>query len=362
MQLLDQPGNTWSPGLFKHLDQCLLCHACEAMCPSKVPYDRLMDSARERLQPHRHPSLGRRLAHSAGLALLTSTGGRQVVAVALKIVHAFGRERLANLPGMPATLVRLLQLLPASPRTAAVSDDNSPGLRGTVNLFNGCTGALFDRATLEATQRLLGRLGYRVFAPGRQGCCGALHQHTGEARQARQFASANLSAFSANSDPIVGFASGCSAQLHTYRKLFPEAADFSRRFSDIVAFLAAGHAGILTFRPMTEKVALYVPCTQRNLLGQSALMQVLQWIPNLQIEVLNPQGGCCGAAGSYMLTQAEVADQLGDAMAERIIASGARILLTTNIGCSLHLGARIRRRGVAIEIMHPVTLLDSLAI
>jgi glycolate oxidase iron-sulfur subunit len=91
-------------------------------------------------------------------------------------------------------------------------------------------------------------------------------------------------------------------------------------------------------------------------------MQVLQWIPDLQVEIVNPDGGCCGAAGSYLLTQPEIADQLGDAMVDRITASGAATLLTTNIGCSLHLGARLRRRGLDIAILHPVTLLDALAI
>ncbi len=359
MQLLDQPESDWSPGLFKHLDRCLLCHACETMCPSKVPYDRLMDSARERLQARR--SFTRRLTHVASLRLLTSAAGRRILAASLKIVHVLGRERLANLPGMPVKLGRLLQMVPPRP-SLRVSGAATPGSRGTVNLFSGCTGELLDRTTLESARRLLGRLGYRVITPRQQACCGALHQHDGQTQQARQLAHTNLTAFSASTAPIVSFASGCSAHLSSYPELYPETADFARRMTDITAFLADGHAGVLSFRPLTEKVALYVPCTQRNVLGQSALMQVLQWIPDLEVEIVNPQGGCCGAAGSYLLTQTEFADRLGDAMVERVVASGAAVLLTTNIGCSLHLGARLRRRNVDIEILHPVTLLESLAI
>ena len=361
MQLLDQPDSNWSPGLAKHLNQCLLCHACEAMCPSKVPYGRLMDSARERLQAQRHRSFARQFAQGAGLRLLTSAGGRHVAAVILKIVRGLGPDRLARLPGMPAKLARLLQLLPPQAPTHLAAADTS-GVRGRVNLFSGCTGELFDRTTLQATRRLLGRLGYRVSTPRQQGCCGALHQHSGEARPARRLADANLAAFSTNRDPIISVASGCAAQLLNYPALYPGAEDFSRRVSDIATFLAAGHAGILKFKPLAEKVALFVPCTQRNLLGQSALIQILQWVPDLTLEIVNPQGGCCGGAGSYLVTHADFADQLADAMVERIIASGAAILLTSNIGCSLHLGARLRQRGIDIDILHPVTLLDSLAI
>jgi glycolate oxidase iron-sulfur subunit len=362
MQLLDQPSSTWSPGLFRHLDQCLLCHACEAMCPSKVPYDRLMDEARERLQQHRHSSFARRLARVVGFALLTSASGRRVAEVALKILNIVGPERLAALPGMPANMARLLRLTPPpSPHTAGAGKPGT-GTRGNVNLFSGCTGELLDRSTWEATRRLLSRLGYRVLTPERQGCCGALHQHNGYPRQAGQLASSNLVAFSVNQDPIVSFASGCCAHLGSYRELYPDAGAFSQRVRDIVGFLATDHAGMLQFRPLVEKVALYIPCTQGNVLGRSALIEILRWIPDLQLDIVNPQGGCCGAAGSYLLTQPELADQLGDAMVDRLAASGATILLTTNIGCSLHLGARLRRRGIDIDILHPVTLLDSLAL
>lgn len=356
MQMLDQTDTNWSPGLFRHLDQCLMCHACEAMCPSNVPFDALMDSARQRLETRRQRTLPQRLARSAGLGLLTSVHGRKLAAAGLRLLQVTGMRRL---PGLPAQLGRLLQLLPASapptaPRTTARA---TPALRGPVNLFTGCSGELLDTNTLRAVRLLLERLGYSVTVPARQTCCGALHQHSGQARKARQMAAANLDAFAANDAAVVAFASGCCAHLGIYTALYPEAAGFSARVTDIVAFLAVNHADDLAFRPLAEKVAVYIPCTQRNSLGTTAVGEVLTWIPQLQASVINPDGGCCGAAGSYMLTQPQMSDRLRDAMVERVIATGGRILVTTNIGCSLQLGAGLRQRGVDMEIMHPATLL-----
>ena len=361
MQMLDQPESDWSPGLFKHLDQCLLCHACEAMCPSDVPYDGLMDRARERLEPRRHRSLAQRLVRAAGLGLLTSGSGRRITAALLGTVRALGVRRLMRLPGMPDRAKRLLELIPPPvPRGAQPQDVATTARLGQINLFTGCTGELFDRATLQSTRQLLGRLGYRVITPDRQGCCGALHQHNGEPRKASQLAAANRTAFGANDDPIVTCASGCCAQLLYYAELYPQTDGFSRRVTDIMAFIADRHAGGLCLKPLQEKVALHLPCTQRNLLGQDALLRVLGWIPGLDLRIVNPEGGCCGAAGSYMLTQPELADRLGAAMVDRVLATDAHILLTTNIGCSLQLAAGIRGRGQALEVMHPVTLLDTL--
>jgi len=361
MQMLDQPESEWSPGLFKHLDQCLLCHACEAMCPSDVPYDGLMDLARERLEPRRHRSLAQRLVRAAGLGLLTSASGRRITAVLLGAVRALGVQRLIRLPGMPGRVRRLMTLIPAPvPHSAPPEDVAASARRGQVNLFTGCTGELFDRTTLRSTRNLLGRLGYRVVTPDGQGCCGALHQHNGEPRKAGQLAAANRAAFGANADPVVTCASGCCAQLRNYSALYPEADAFSQRVTDIMAFITEHHAGALRLKPLQATVALHLPCTQRNVLGQDALLRVLGWIPDLELKIVNPEGGCCGAAGSYMLAQPELADRLGAAMVERVLATDARILLTTNIGCSLQLAAGIRRQGQELEVMHPVTLLDAL--
>lgn len=387
MQLLDQPDPELSPGVFKHLDQCLLCHACEAMCPSQVPFDRLMDTARERLEAHRHRSLPQRLLQAFGLELLASRGGRRFSAALLGSVRLFGLYRLTELRGVPAGFKRLLHLLPTrcsnslKTRDAGHSQIRKPGcvrfadgatpaeagtvaaVRGKVQLFTGCTGALFDDDTLQASRRLLQRLGYQVSIPSGQGCCGALHQHSGRPAKARQLAEANLDAFAGDKQAVLSFATGCTAHLLGYRTRYPQAAGFTQRVSDIIDYLAADAASALRFRPLPETVALYIPCTQRNVLKQQdTLIKILARVPQLQTIMVNPDGGCCGAAGSYMLTQAALSDRLGDAVAERVINSGARVLLTTNIGCSLQLGAGLKRRGADIAVMHPVVLLESLLV
>ena len=229
-----------------------------------------------------------------------------------------------------------------------------------VQLLQAC-GELLDGATLQATRRLLHRLGYEVVAPAQQVCCGALHQHAGRPRTAEALASANCTAFCGNDDPIISFASGCCAQLLGYGASGPDGAALAGRVTDIVTLMDQQPDHVLRFRAFDEPVALHVPCTQRNLLGQDALMRVLGRIPDMDVSLVNPAGGCCGAAGSYMLEQAELAGRLGENTAQRVLATGARTLLTTNIGCSLHLAAAVRQRGEQLRVMHPVALLERLA-
>ena len=358
MQAMDNPDVSWSPGLFRYLDRCLECRACEAMCPSKVPFGQLMDNARARMETHRQRSQYERWLRAAGLAMLTSPARLKMLGLLLGSYQRLGLQTLVSrLPGLPHSLRRLNRLLPARRRVAAAPLQGAAETRGTVDLFRGCIASLVDAHTLDAAQRLLLQLGYQVKVSARQTCCGALHQHNGEPRGAARLAQANRSAFDDSSNPILVTASGCAAQLLDYGTLYGETG-ISQRVTEVLHFLLAHERSALHFEPLPQSVAVHVPCSHRNVLRQGQdLMDILGWIPELRPLPLNPQGGCCGAAGSYLLSQPETADQLRDAMLETLARSNTRLLVTTNIGCSMHLQAGLKERGLDIEVVHPVVLL-----
>jgi glycolate oxidase iron-sulfur subunit len=366
MQAIEQPDVQYTAGLFRHLDQCLQCGACEAMCPSKVPFGRLMDAARVAIEPHRQRSLGNRVVRRMALQLIASPVWTKTLAMALKVHQKLGLQWLiAKSPGLPAAVKRLNRLIPtlhsdnpATPRPAIEQ-------RGGVNLFRGCAGSLFDQQTLNASQRLLENLGYRVTIPEQQGCCGALHQHNGDPVTAARLADENQMAFSANNDPILVTASGCTAHLTGYKTLYENepAKRFAERINDILHFLCRQDSAKVTFQPLEETVAVYIPCTHRNVLGQQQdILDILSWIPGIEPLVINPAGGCCGAAGSYMLSQPELSERLREPLIDTLVQSGARLLLTSNIGCAIQLQAGLKERRVAIDVLHPVVLLDRLLV
>ena len=61
-----------------------------------------------------------------------------------------------------------------------------------------------------------------------------------------------------------------------------------------------------------------------------------------------------------MLSQPELSERLREPLIETLVQSGTKVLLTTNIGCAIQLQAGLKERGVAIDVMHPVVLLDRL--
>ena len=69
---------------------------------------------------------------------------------------------------------------------------------------------------------------------------------------------------------------------------------------------------------------------------------------------------CCGSAGSYNLTEPEMAARLQKRKIENILKSGARVVVTSNPGCLLQIQAGLRAAGADhVEAMHIADYLKS---
>lgn len=343
-------------GLRGHLERCLGCRACEAMCPSLVPYGRLLRTTREYLYSHEHSRLADMLATPARRSLLRS---------GLRLFQASGLQRVTqklSLFGHSAA-GRLIQGLPQTSAAPAVPEF-TPAQgeeRGQVALFVGCTGDLLQRQLLHDARRLLSALGYAVHVPAQQGCCGALHVQQGDGATARRLARQNLAAFPAAAEAIISVTTGCGALLHEYDELLEDvqASAFARRVVDINAFLAeAAWPDDLLLRPLAQKAAVHESCTLRNVLrGQKSLYALLRRIPQLAVIELPHNERCCGAAGSYLLDHPSEADVLRADKVEAVAELQPQWLVSANIGCAMHLAAGLREEGLEVEVVHPVTLL-----
>src|SRR5262249_13828594 len=85
---------------------------------------------------------------------------------------------------------------------------------------------------------------------------------------------------------------------------------------------------------------------------------LLAQIPGLQLIDLPESELCCGAAGTYNLTEPEMADRLGRRKLENILSTGATVCITANAGCLLQIAREARLRGHVLRVVHPMDLLD----
>ena len=344
-----------SDTLRRHLNHCLGCRNCERLCPSGVDYAFLLDHSRLMLNPK---------ATIRGLGLTSNKTAQRVLQTLLYAYQRSGLQRLLRLSGILKLLhlQHLDALLPTIPPYQALKRDYPARgqSRGRLGLFTGCTGQLFDQVTLQKTIALLQHLGYEVVIPENQTCCGALHQHQGQIDSARALASRNLQAFE-GLDTIIYIASGCGAQLHDYSKLFgADDSDYTRALTftptvkEVTTFLADEDLGSLHLTPLARRVAIHTPCSMRNALrGKDASHALLGHIPDLQIETIPAETGCCGAAGSYMITEASTAAAIRQTTLDAISQRKVDLVSTINIGCGLHLQAGLAGK---TPYTHPVAL------
>ncbi|WP_260294369.1 (Fe-S)-binding protein [Sedimenticola hydrogenitrophicus] len=329
----------------RHLDRCLSCLACQAACPSGVDYSQLIDGIRAR----RHKSRGERLAHHLithlpyrswsrlGLWLYRHTGIRP-------LLRTLGGRRFRRLDGLLPEHARVGSWRSSYPATTS--------RQGRVGLFTGCAGRISDRRALDAAIAVLTRLGFAVVVPDDQGCCGAMHQHTGEPQTAETMATINHKAFADKElDAVLYLASGCGTQLTELPLPAP--------VYEISQFLNRCHwPDDMRLNPVDGAVGLHSPCTLRHQLKLADEPEkLLLRIPGIRLIRLD-QIQCCGAAGSYLLEQPEMSDALGARAIQQLPGQELQFLATSNSGCALQLARGLRQAGRKIRTVHPVELVE----
>jgi len=359
----------------QHIDGCLTCRSCEAVCPSNVAYGQLVDNTRALMATSLLSPLEDKTAiQKSWLRVIVE---KEFIAKPtrfdtlrplLRFYQKLGLQRLLNKSGLlkKTKLATLNTQLPHihMPRTSSSKADVSKSWskiyfpigkpRGEVGLFLGCVARLADAATHNASIYVLNRLGYTVHVPPMQTCCGALHQHGGDTKTTAQLAQQNVEAFNRlNLHAIITTTSGCGAQLAEYHS------DFSTKVVDISKFLVAADGWEdIKITPLQYKIMVHDPCTLRNVLHSSKYPYTLMTrIPGARVIPLAGNDQCCGAAGTYFLDQPVMAKTL---LSDKITAlnnSNAHFLVTSNIGCTMHISSTLRNTNSEIEVLHPVTLL-----
>ncbi|RMD79954.1 MAG: (Fe-S)-binding protein [Gammaproteobacteria bacterium] len=338
-----------------HLERCLLCRACEAVCPAEVPFGRLMDGARAELRRRGLPLSPRQREL---LDLAEDPRRQRRLAWLLWAARASGLAALAPLAGKgreARMLPRLPRPRPFRPLYPAQGEE-----RGRVALFLGCLGPALDPGPLRAALALLPRLGYAVAVPGDQACCGALAAHAGEAARAARLAQTNRRAFEGlGVEAVLAAASGCAAQLAEGGKLGVPVRELAGFLAERLGERVGEQENTrLRLRPLRARAAFHTPCTLAfPLRGAEGPRRLLEAVPELEVVPLEGPRGCCGAAGAHLLERPEQADELGRPLIEALRRSGASLLLTSNTGCALHLRQLARRAGLRVAVLHPVELL-----
>ncbi len=387
-----------TPEVRRHLELCLDCRACETACPSGVQYGKLIEPFRVAMEqtgegePKSHDWFHRWIL----FRLFPYPERLRTALIPARIAQRLKLDRLVENLGLlrllPQRLRQLVRMLPPPGKSEPRLPDFLPAIgprRARVALFTGCVADVMFRHTNWATARVLQQNGCDVFVPASQACCGAIHFHAGSSDPARAFADTNVAAFALDDvDAVIVNVAGCGAMLKDYghhwhdattplpsrerpgegrESGFPGASEsllqiarekFAHKVKDINEFLDS--LGIV---PPTGELRLTATYHDACHLVHAqkireAPRRLLAKIPGLVLRDLPESELCCGAAGTYNLTEPEMAQRLSQRKLNNIVSTGARVVVTANAGCLLQIAREARTQGQKLTVVHPIDLLN----
>jgi glycolate oxidase iron-sulfur subunit len=356
-----------------HLDLCLDCRACESACPSGVQYGKLIEPFRMHMAKGQPVTPSLNWLQKFLLFHVTPYAGRMRLALwPARVMQTLGLERLLEHSGLlkllPSSISQLQAMVPPLARNPGRLPEMLPAegkRRARVALFTGCASDAFFPQTNLATARVLQKNGCEVWTPRTQVCCGALHYHASQERPAKERAAQNCSVFGPaleslvdKVDAIVVNAAGCGAMLKDYAHLLtdtPEhnlAIKFAGRVRDLSEFLME-LGPIAPQHPLKLRAAYQDACHLCHAQQiRKQPRQLLEMIPGLELIPIAEPEICCGAAGSYNLTQPDMSARLGERKANNLRAANVEAVFSSNVGCLLQVGRYLRAEKPTPWIAH----------
>ncbi|SDJ70998.1 glycolate oxidase subunit GlcF [Billgrantia gudaonensis] len=332
-----------------HLDRCLTCRNCETTCPSGVEYHKLLDIGRAEIE--------RRVPRKASEQALRF--GLRKALVDPRRFKALLKLGLTFKPLVPGALKNKL---PPAPVDAGTRPDHQQHARQML-ILEGCVQPGLSPNTNAATARVLDRLGIGLTPVSEAGCCGAIDFHLNAQDDGRARARANIDAWwphiEAGAEAIVQTASGCGAFVKEYRDILADdpayaekAARVSELAKDLVEVLRDEDVAPLAIKE-SRKLAFHCPCTLQHAQRLGGAVEAVLVKLGFTLTPVADAHLCCGSAGTYSITQPELATQLRDNKLDNLEAGHPETIVTANIGCQTHLASAGRT-----EVRHWIEIVD----
>jgi len=330
----------------RHIDLCLGCRTCEAVCPSGVPYGRIIEAGRADVERMRDPSPKRWLAR---------TTLRQLVAHPLRL-RAFGSmTRAAQAVGLTRAVRAGRQLPPMQPPFRAPRSRIAPAIgerRHRVAFLVGCVMPILYPQSHDAAVRLLQLAGCEVWFPPGERCCGALLAHNGDLDGAARLREANMRIYEPGQfDALIVDSAGCGAHLKDF---YPA---LKGRVKDLSEWLAE-----VGLPPPDREVKLRVTYQDACHLAHAQRIRkqprdLIRAIPGVDLVEMRHPEICCGAAGLYSTLEQSMSARILKEKTDDVLSTRAEVVVTANPGCQMQLAAGIHSRGSAMRVMHVAELL-----
>jgi glycolate oxidase iron-sulfur subunit len=325
----------------RHIDLCLGCRTCETVCPSGVPYGRIIEAGRAEVEHIRSPSPKRWLAKTALRQLVAHPGRLRAFGAMTRIAQSVGVTGLLR-SGRQLPRLRGRFKPPAANLAPAVGER-----KYRVAFLVGCVMPILYPQSHEAAVKLLQLAGCDVWFPPGERCCGALLAHNGDLEGAARLRDANMRIYGRGGfDALIVDSAGCGSHLKDF---YP---DLKGRVKDLTEFLA--EVGLPPAESdvklrVTYQDACHLVHAQRIRKQPRTLIRAL---PGIELVEMRHPDICCGAAGLYSTLEPSMSKRILSEKMDDLLSTKADVVVTANPGCQMQLESGLRSRGSTMRVEH----------
>jgi L-lactate dehydrogenase complex protein LldF len=362
----------------KPQSMCLSCNACEQVCPVGIPLPQQILDVRRMVVARKGLPTAKKVVLNVYARGRVFDAAMRVGNKAQKPLQRGGNVRGRRIPGLKVqTSWRSLPAVANRPlrdrvkrfngRIAATGtplvETRAAGL--TVALFPGCMTDRFFPEQGEAIVTTLRALGCTVVFPEGLHCCGLPAANSGDEPHAVSMAKQTLRALErTRADWVLSGSASCVATmaqdyLHMFRDdptWLEKAKDLAARVVDFTTFLdkvAEMPAGSLARGGGEMVVTYHDSCQGSNALGlRDEPRRLLRDVLGAEVRELPENTLCCGFGGSFGFEYPEVSGRLMNRKLDNAESTGARVVVTDNQGCIMHLRGGCDAAGRPVQIRH----------
>ncbi len=232
-----------------------------------------------------------------------------------------------------------------------------------VGLFATCLVDLIRPRIGFAAAKLLEDAGCVVEVPS-QTCCGQPAFNSGDRNTARELAKQAIESFETYRYVVLPSGSCAGQVVVHYPELLagdvvwePRARALAAKTFELTVFLH----DVLKLSPAARfdgAVTYHDSCSGLRELGiRLQPRQLLANVEGLQLIEMKDADVCCGFGGTFAVKYPELSVAILDRKVEAIVESNVDAVVSGDASCLMQIEGRLRRRGVAVRVVHVAELL-----
>ena len=325
----------------KHIDLCLGCRTCEGVCPSGVPYGRIIEAGRADVEDVRRPSVKRATSRFAL---------RQLVGHPQRLRAAGAATRMAQKLHLTSVARSGRMLPPLSKPFRPPPGNIAPAIgerKHRVAFLVGCVMPILYPQSHDAAVKLLQLAGCEVWFPPGERCCGALFAHNGDIAGAGRLRDRNMKAYAAGDfDALIVDSAGCGAHMKDF---YPELKGQVKDLTEWLAEVGLPEPKREVRLRVTYQDACHLAHAQKI---KSQPRDLVRSLPGVEWVEMRHADICCGAAGLYSTLEPEMSSRIVQEKLDDLLATGADVLAVANPGCQMQLQWGLHQRSSAMKVEH----------